>query len=72
MLITCLLGTIPSTAPESFCLFVALAADDDLGSNASIVEGSDEDDLDQLLRTPNSDIVSSRDKTLTPGRDSFY
>jgi hypothetical protein len=42
-----------------------------LGSNASIVEGSDEDDLDQLLRTPNSDVVSSRDKTFTPGRDSF-
>jgi len=44
---------------------------DDLGSNASILEGSDDDDLDQLLRTPNSDIVSSRDKTLTPGRDSI-
>jgi deubiquitinase DESI2 len=52
-------------------LFVAIAADDGLGSNASIVEGSDEDDLDQLLRTPNSDVVSSRDKTFTPGRDSF-
>jgi len=52
-------------------LFVSIAADDGLGSNASIVEGSDEDDLDQLLRTPNSDVVSSRDKTLTPGRDSF-
>ncbi|CAN6321838.1 unnamed protein product [Urochloa humidicola] len=46
-------------------------SDDGLGSNASIVEGSDEDDLDQLLRTPNSDVVTSRDKTLTPGRDSF-
>jgi len=46
-------------------------SDDDLGSNASILEGSDDDDLDQLLRTPNSDIVSSRDKTLTPGRDSI-
>ena len=52
-------------------LFVGTAADDDLGSNASILEGSDDDDLDQLLRTPNSDIVSSRDKTLTPGRDSL-
>lgn len=47
-------------------------SDNDLGSNASILEGSDDDDLDQLLRTPNSDIVvSSRDKTLTPGRDSL-
>lgn len=46
-------------------------SDDDLGSNASILEGSDDDDLDQLLRTPNSDIVSSRDKTLTPGRNSL-
>ncbi|KAG2555440.1 deSI-like protein At4g17486 [Panicum virgatum] len=47
-------------------------SDDGLGSNASIVEGSDEDDdLDQLLRVPNSDVLSSRDKTLTPGRDSF-
>ncbi|CAN6296909.1 unnamed protein product [Urochloa humidicola] len=46
-------------------------SDDGLGSNASFVEGSDEDDLDQLLRTPNSDVVTSRDKTLTPGRDSF-
>ena len=53
-------------------LFVAIATDDGLGSNASIVEGSDEDDdLDQLLRAPNSDVLSSRDKTLTPGRDSF-
>jgi hypothetical protein len=52
-------------------LFVAVAADDGLGSNASIVEGSEEDDLDQLLRTPNSGVVSSRDKVLTPGRDSF-
>ena len=52
-------------------MFVGTAADDDLGSNASILEGSDDDDLDQLLRTPNSDIVSSRDKTLTPGRDSL-
>nr|CAB3497347.1 unnamed protein product [Digitaria exilis]CAB3502316.1 unnamed protein product [Digitaria exilis] len=46
-------------------------SDDGLGSNASIIDGSDEDDLDQLLRTPNSDVVSSRDKALTPGRDSF-
>ena len=53
-------------------LFVSIAADDGLGSNASIVEGSDEDDdLDQLLRAPNGDVLSSRDKTLTPGRDSF-
>lgn len=51
--------------------FVGIAADDGLGSNASILEGSDDDDLDQLLRTPNSDTVSSRDKTLTPGRDSL-
>ncbi|WVZ55043.1 hypothetical protein U9M48_005759 [Paspalum notatum var. saurae] len=43
---------------------------DGLGSNASIIEGSDDDDLDQLLRTPNSDVIPSRDRTLTPGRDS--
>jgi len=42
-------------------------SDDGLGSNASILEGSDDDDLDQLLRTPNSDTVSSRDKTLLAG-----
>lgn len=46
-------------------------SDDGLGSNTSIIEGSDDDDLDQLLRTPNSDTIPSRDKTLTPGRDSL-
>ncbi|KAJ1299238.1 hypothetical protein BS78_01G516700 [Paspalum vaginatum] len=47
-------------------------SDDGLGSDASIIEASDDDDdLDQLLRTPNSDVVPSRDKTLTPGRDSL-
>uniref|UniRef100_A0ACD5ZN39 Uncharacterized protein n=1 Tax=Avena sativa TaxID=4498 RepID=A0ACD5ZN39_AVESA len=45
--------------------------DDGLESNASIVDDSDLDDLDHLLTTPNSDIVSSKDKTLTPGRDSL-
>ncbi|CAM0871307.1 unnamed protein product [Alopecurus aequalis] len=45
--------------------------DDGLESNASIVDDSDMDDLDHLLTTPNSDIVSSIDKTLTPGRDSL-
>jgi len=63
--------TLKSILKLDISLFVAIAADDGLGSNASIVKGSDEDDLDQLLRTPNSDVVSSRDKTLTPGRDSF-
>ncbi|GJN09409.1 hypothetical protein PR202_ga27412 [Eleusine coracana subsp. coracana] len=45
--------------------------DDGLGSNASIIDGSDEDDLDHLLTTPNSDVIPSRDRTLTPARDSF-
>ncbi|KAL5211007.1 hypothetical protein ABZP36_006630 [Zizania latifolia] len=45
--------------------------DDDLESNASIVDESDADDLDHLLTTPNSDVVSSKDKTLTPARDSL-
>lgn len=48
-----------------------LSADDGLGSNASIIDGSDEDDLDHLLTTPNSDAIPSRDRTLTPARDSF-
>jgi hypothetical protein len=47
-----------------------IASDDDLESNASIVDDSDMDDVDHLLTTPNSDVVSSIDKTLTPGRDS--
>uniref|UniRef100_A0A0E0GFH4 PPPDE domain-containing protein n=1 Tax=Oryza nivara TaxID=4536 RepID=A0A0E0GFH4_ORYNI len=45
--------------------------DDDMESNASIVDGSDADDLDHLLITPSSDVVSSKDKILTPGRDSL-
>uniref|UniRef100_A0ACD5VM55 Uncharacterized protein n=1 Tax=Avena sativa TaxID=4498 RepID=A0ACD5VM55_AVESA len=44
---------------------------DGLASNASIVDDSDMDDLDHLLTTPNSDVVSCKDKTLTPGRDSL-
>lgn len=60
-----------TNAPENWMGLVGIAADDGLESNASILEGSDDDDLDQLLRTPNSDLVPSRDKTLTPGRDSL-
>jgi deubiquitinase DESI2 len=48
-----------------------LFADDGLGSNASIIDGSYEDDLDHLLTTPNSDIIPSRDRALTPAGDNF-